>query len=354
MTAKRVFTVVAAAAVTISVSACGSMETADQIAGKSTGGASSSSCPVKINSNVTGTIRIAWQSIPNADLIVKDQKLLEKCMPKATIKWSQFNSGGDVVQAFGSKSLDIGLAGSSPSVKAVSAPLSLPVKVIWIHDVIGKAESLVTRDSDITTIEGLKGKTIATPFGSTSHFSLLMALQKAGMSSSDVSLINLDPDKMEGAWTKGQIDAAWVWDPVLSELKKDGGTVVTSSAVTAKEGAATYDMELASDNFISKNPSALVTWTAVENYAVGLIKSKPTQAAESIAAQLGITTSQVKSQFAGYTYPKASEQKDIFTDELPSVFKKTAEFLKDQGSLDSVNSNYANNLYATAIKAVAK
>ncbi|NHA01632.1 hypothetical protein G5V59_22805 [Nocardioides sp. W3-2-3] len=147
--------------------------------------ATASDCPWKADESVTGTVRIGYQKIPNGDVVVKDQKILENCLPKATIEWNNFASGGDVVQAFGAGSIDIGLAGSSPSTKALSAPLSLPVKVIWIHDVIGEAESLVVRDGVATDIKGLKGKTVATPFGSTAHYSLLQAIADAGEDPAD-------------------------------------------------------------------------------------------------------------------------------------------------------------------------
>ncbi|KFJ04474.1 taurine ABC transporter substrate-binding protein [Bifidobacterium subtile] len=335
-----------------SLGACGAMQKADQLSGASN--ASSEKCPVTVNKEAKGTIRIAWQAIANADLVVKDRKLLEACIPNATIQWNQFNSGGDVVQAFGSRSVDIGLAGSSPAVKSVSAPLNLKVKVLWIHDIIGEAESLVAHNSSAKSIKDLAGKNIAVPFGSTSHFSLLSALSQAGMDSSSVHLINLDPDKMAAAWGRGEIDAAWVWDPVLSKLKADGGSVVTSSAATAKNGAATFDMELVSDDFIKANPSAVETWTAVENYAIGLIASDPDNAADSISAQLGNSPKDVKVQFKGYSYPDAAEQSKIFSDQLPGIFKATAQFLKGQGDLDAVNADYAPALYTTAIDAVAK
>lgn len=328
-----------------------SQRTADELAGNEAGGEATDACPVEADNDFGGTVRIAWQAIPNADLIVKDKQLLETCIPNATIEWSQFNSGGDVVQAFGSNSLDLGLAGSSPSVKSVSAPLNLPVSIIWIHDVIGDAESLVTRDSGVSSVADLKGRNIATPFGSTSHFSLLTALDDAGLATSDVNLVNLDPDKMQAAWDKGQIDAAWVWDPVLSELRDAGGTTVTSSAQTAKIGAATYDMEIASSDFIEANPAVIATWTRVEDYAVDLITSKPDEAAESIAAQLALTTDQVTRQFEGYSYVPAAEQADIFDNELPGVLDATAKFLKSQGDLDAVNDDYAAALYTDGLAA---
>lgn len=349
----KVLSALAAGAAVLALGACGQMKTADQVAGNVSATAQGSACPVAVNNDFSGTVRVGWQAIPNADLVVKDQKLLESCLPKATIQWSQFNSGADVLQAFGAKSLDIALLGSSPSVKAVSAPLNLPVQVVWVNDVIGEAESLVTQVQGVTSITGLKGKTIAVPFGSTSHFSLLSALSDAGLTESDVKLVNLDPDKMPAAWERKEIDAAWVWDPVLSKLKDSGGTVVTSSAETAKTGAPTYDLEIAAKDFVSANPSVLETWTAAEDHAVKQLKQNDEKAIESIAVQLNVTPDQVKQQVKGYTYLDASEQATTFG-ELPGVFSKTAAFLKSQGGLDAVADSYDSALYADAITKVSK
>lgn len=350
---RRLLSGTAAALILASTAACGSMPTAYELAGVSANG-EGATCPVEVNNDFTGTMRIAWQAIPNADLIVKDMGLLEACMPNATIEWNQFNSGGDVIQAFGSRSIDIGLAGSSPSVRAVSAPLKLPVQIVWIHDIIGKAESLVTNNANAKSITNLKGKNIAVPFGSTSHFSLLSALSDASMNETSVNLINLDPDKMSAAWTRGEIDAAWVWDPVLSKLKADDGHVITSSAETAKTGSATYDMEIASTDFITANPEAMQTWTAVENYAAGLLNSKKDDSAEAIASQLGTAKNDVLKQMDGYDYPQAKAQSDLFHGKLPGILKATAQFLKTQNSLDTVNSTYETALYTDAIDKTAE
>ena len=74
-------------------------------------------CPVDPDPSITTTARIGWQAISNGDLVIKDLELLEACMPEANISWVKMNSGGDVIQAFGSESLDISLVGSSPAVR---------------------------------------------------------------------------------------------------------------------------------------------------------------------------------------------------------------------------------------------
>ena len=91
----------------------------------------------------------------------------------------------------------------------------------WIYDVIGTAESLVVKnDSGVTDFAGLVGKKVGTPFGSTAHYSLLAALELAGVDPTKVKIIDLQPPDILAAWQRGDIDAAYVWNPTLAELRK--------------------------------------------------------------------------------------------------------------------------------------
>ncbi|WP_433594431.1 hypothetical protein [Nocardia sp. CA-145437] len=54
-----------------------------------------------------------------------------------------------------------------------------------------------------------------------------------------MTLVNMQPDAIAAAWRGGDIDAAFVWEPTLSELVKNGH-VVTTAAETAKAGKPTY------------------------------------------------------------------------------------------------------------------
>jgi taurine transport system substrate-binding protein len=317
-----------------------------------------SKCPWTPDTSVTTSARIAYQKIPNADLVVKDRGILEACMPKAKITWSSFASGGDVVQAYGAKSVDVGLMGSSPATIAMSKPLSLPVSVIWIHDVIGDAESLVARDPSVKKLTDLKGKVIAVPFGSTSHFSLLQALQDAGMDpSKEVKLVNLEPEKMPSAWQGKQIDAAWVWNPSLAQLLKSGH-IVLSSADTAKAGKPTYDLGTARDDFMKANPGFMKQWAKAEDWGVKLIKGKPATAAESVAVELGVSTKQAEALFKGYEYLPATQQADAahLGGKMAKDLLNTAKFLYAQGGIASVAppSVYARGVDAGPAKSASQ
>ncbi len=346
--------VVGAALLGLSLASC-----VDSDPESSGGDGGSSDCPWEADDSVETTAVLAYQAIPNGDLIVKDQGVLEACMPNADITWTNFPSGGDVVQAFGSDSVDIGLAGSSPSTIAVSAPLELPVSVVWIHDVIGEAESLVVKDTSIGDITGLEGKKIAVPFSSTAHYSLLQALADAGMDSAkDVTIINLEPEKMQAAWDGGDIDAAWVWDPTLSSLEKDG-QIILSSADTAEAGKPTYDLGLAANAFVDENPEFMTQWAKAQDWAVTMLNDDPDAAAESIAVELSLdSTEEATALFDGLTYLNADEQAsaDWLGGKLGQDLFNTAKFLYEQGGIAEVGSEqqYADAVDATPAQEAAQ
>jgi hypothetical protein len=135
--------------------------------------------------------------------------------------------------------VQIALAGSSPI--AAGASQGVDLELAWIVEDIASAEALVARNgSGIAKIEDLKGKKVAVPFVSTTHFHLLFALEHFGVDPKDVEILNLQPPQIAAAWERGDIDAAFVWDPALGQIKKSGEVVITSGELSAL-GKPTFD-----------------------------------------------------------------------------------------------------------------
>lgn len=304
-------------------------------------------------------IRIAYQAIPNGDLVVKNLGLLEAALPGTKITWTKFESGGDVNTAVIAGAVDIGLAGSSPVTIGLAQPI--PYQVPWIFDVIGPAESLVVRnDSGVTDIKGLEGKKIGTPFASTAHYSLLAALEDAGVTEDKVTLVDLQPPDILAAWERGDIDAAYVWSPTLDELAKTGTILITSTEVAAA-GNPTYDLAVVTNEFSSAYPDAVVAWLRAQDEAVALLKNDPETAAAAIAAELGITPEEALAQTKGLTFLSGAEQLSaewLGTPDAPGKFPDTllatGEFLVKQGkiptapTLETLRAGIANQLLQQA------
>lgn len=284
--------------------------------------------------SVPDKITIGYQAIPNGDLVVKNQGWLEEAFPDTDIEWKLFASGGDVNEAVLADSIDIGLAGSSPVSRGISS--GIEYQVPWIFDVIGEAESLVVNPDKATSIEDLAGLKIATPFASTSHYSLLAALDDAGVDPSDVDIIDAEPDDIYAAWTRGDIDGAYVWNPNLASIIEDGGEVLITSADLAAQGVTTYDLAVVANSFADEFPDAVQTWVDEQNRAISLINDDPDAAAEAIAAELDITPEEAAAQIEDLIFLDAAQQAapDQLGGGLAETLLSTAEFNAEQGEID--------------------
>jgi len=336
MSARKLVTLALAGLVLAATAACSSSSDADEPTPSSS---ATSDGSTKVDA--PDTLRIAYQQIPNGDLVVKHNKWLESALPDTKIDWVRFDSGGDVNTAVVAGSVDIGLAGSSPVTRGLSEPLNIPYQVAWIHDVIGDAESLVARDgSGIASIADLKGHKIATPFASTSHYSLVAALTDAGLSTDDVTLVDLQPADILAAWTRGDVDAAYVWDPTLSQL---GGTVLTTSTKQAAAGHPTYDLGVVTTALAQKYPGVVDAWLTAQDKAVAQLQDDTATAADAIAAELDLSADDVTKQLAGLTFLRGTEQlvpQYFGTKATPGSFAdslhQAAEFLHGQDAIDAV------------------
>jgi taurine transport system substrate-binding protein len=341
---KLLLTPLVAGALAFGLAACGSDDKAESADSGAT--TASAKAPEKLI--------IGYQAIPNGDLVVKHEGWLEKALPNTKVEWKLFDSGGSVNEAVAAKSIDIGLAGSSPVSRGLSTPLAYQVP--WIHDVIGTAEALAVK-SNITDIKQLAGKTIATPLASTSHYSLLAALRNAGVDQSKVKIIDAEPDDIYAAWKRGDIDGAYVWNPNLDKIVKDGGKILISSADLAEKGQTTYDLAVATNDFASKYPDALQTWVAQQDKAVKLYRSDEDAWARSVGAELNLEIADVKSQAKGLIFLDASEQigADYLGGGLAKNLFAAAQFNKELDQIPTVQpeASYSKAVNAAPATAVA-
>lgn len=344
----------AAVTVAIVLAACGG----DDDAGDTTTAAAGTTTAASGTVEAPDTITIAYQAIPNGDLVVKNLGYLEAALPNTKIEWKQFDSGGSVNEAFAGGSIDFGLAGSSPVSRGISQ--GIEYRVPWIHDVIGEAEALVAKPG-IKTIADLKGKKVAAPLASTTHYTLLAALKDAGVEERDVKIVDAEPADIVAAWSRGDIDAAYVWNPSLAELVKDGGTVITDSAEQAKAGHRTYDLAVVSAKFADQYPDVLRIWVEQQHKAVELLKSDPAAAHKAIGAELNLSADEVAEQVKGLRFLDATEQasSEYLGGTVGGDLLSTATFNKDVGQIpavkpDATYTDAVDPAPAAAVAAAAK
>ena len=267
------------------------------------------------------------------------------------INWRQFDSGAKVVTAMDNGEVQIALAGSSPIAAGISR--GIPIELFWIVNDIASAEALVARDgAGIVAPQDLKGKKIAVPFVSTTHFHTLFALEQFGIDTSEVEVLNMQPPRIAEAWSAGQIDAAFVWDPVLGFIKQSGDVLITSGQLSAW-GKATFDGMVALRDFSAANPEFMAAFVSVLAEADEVYRSNAetwtsdTPEVKAIAELVGGNPDNVPAVLALYGFPALAEQvscrwlgcgKD---GGAARALLFTSEFLRDQGKIDGVLPEYS-------------
>ena len=291
-------------------------------------------------------LTIAYQTVVEPSKIPQADGVYEKTLG-AAIDWRKFDSGADVIAAIASGSVDIGYVGSSPL--AAAASRELPIQTIYIVGLIGESEALVARNgSGVEKVADLAGKKVAVPFVSTTHYSLLAALKHEKVDPKSVEILNLRPPEIAAAWERGDIDAAYVWDPTLGQIKTSG-KVITDSAEVASWGAPTFDAWIVRTDFAEKHPEAVRDFVKVTGASYADFLANPdawtssSEQAGKIAKLTGAKVEDVPLLLKGYVFPSLADQASaaFLGGDTVKAIAQTSAFLKEQGRIDAVLPDYS-------------
>jgi len=280
--------------------------------------------------------------------------IVDGALEKATgykINWREFKAGPEAINALASGSVDITDAGSP--IFAAGMSKGLDMELFWIIDDIASAEALAVRNgSGIKAPQDLKGKKIAVPYGSTTHFHLMFALEQFNIDPKDVKILNMKPPAIIAAWDRGDIDAAFIWDPVLGHLKK-GGHVMLSSGQLCVWGKCTFDGLVANSTWASAHPDFMTKFAKVLDDANEAYRKNPaawtptSEPIKKIVKLIGSDGENAVKVLALYGFPNLQE---MASDKWLGGGKDggaaralyfTAQFMKEQGKIPKVLDDYS-------------
>ena len=257
------------------------------------------------------------------------------------LSWTEMGSGADINTAITSGSCDIGLATGSAATAAGIAQ-QLPFKLIGMVDNIGPAEEMTVRTAaNIKTATDFKGKKVATPFGSTSHFRLLGFLKTNGLTQRDVTVLDMKAAAIVAAWSRGEIDAAYVWAPAKSKILADGGTPFPTYEALDKAGYVIADLIIVRDGFAQQYPDAVTGFIKAYGKALAMYRAEPDKTADIVAKQAGVSPAVALADMKDYDFVPLAEQVTSAwlggtasdPGKFARVLKGTADFLVEQRSI---------------------
>ncbi|MEH2493246.1 aliphatic sulfonate ABC transporter substrate-binding protein [Bradyrhizobium sp. AZCC 2230] len=263
-------------------------------------------------------LRIGYQKSSTLTAILKTNGELEKALAPLdiTVSWHEFTSGLPLLEAINIGSIDFG-ADVADTVPIFAQAAGAKLAYVAEEAASPAAQAIVVPEaSAIKTIAELKGKKIAVTKGAGSHYLLLAALAKSGLSFKDITPAYLTPADGRAAFISSNVDAWVAWDPFLtSALHQTKGRILSDGS----NGLASYKRYyLASAAYADKHDQVLNVIFAKLSETGKWVKAQPKDAAALLAGLWGIDAAIVEEanshrsyQVGAVTGPGLSEQQRI-------------------------------------------
>jgi len=210
------------------------------------------------------------------------------------IEWSIYNAGPSAMEAFFTKAIDMTYVGPSPVVNAHARANGKEVRVM--SGAMRGGEALVVRAGTITSVDDLKGKTIATPqLGNTQDVEcrawLLSQGIKVTLVGGDARVIpTANPDMLQ-LFTQKKLDAAWTVEPWVTRLINEAGGGIFHS-----DGNSLTTVLAGRVGFLEENPAIAAAFLEAHRALTEWIRANPAEARRRVRDELSAITRREISQ----------------------------------------------------------
>ena len=246
-------------------------------------------------------VRIGYQRSSTLITVLKTNGTLEKALAPlgVEVSWHEFTSGLPLLEAVNVGSIDFS-ADVADTVPVFAQAAG--AKLVYVAEEAPSPSAqaiLVPANSPITTLEQLKGKKVGVTKGAGSHYLLLVALAKAGLSIRDITPAYLTPADARAAFVSGNLDAWVAWDPFLASTQSQSGARVLADGT----GLANYKRYYLTTEDFSKRGGKVLDVLFERLKATGeWVKADPGSAAEILAGLWGIDAPTVEKANARRSY----------------------------------------------------
>lgn len=194
-----------------------------------------------------------------------------------------FESPADGKAAIVTKSVDFGTFGIAASIQGAAAHEPLMV----VGAVCNKGMGIVARkDSDIATLQDLRGKRVAIWPGSTQEVFVIDRLRMEGMSIKDITPVRVSFSEMHAALTRGDVDAYVGAEPAPSISLSTGVGKIVEYPYSTPMGSLNQILATHRDT-VEQQPDLVRTMVLLQRKSAEFATSHPDEMIAMTVAKLG-------------------------------------------------------------------
>lgn len=254
---------------------------------------SGSSSATTLGDHSGQTLNIDYATYNPLSLLIKNNGWLEEALAssKITVNWVKSASSADANKKLLANALDVGSTAGSAALLARSN--GSPIKTLEIFDQPEWAAIAVAPGSSITSVKDLVGKKVAATKGTDPYFFLLQALEKEGIDSSKVEVVNVAHADGKAALLNGSV-AAWAGlDPILAGAQTEGAKIIYRDV-----SFNSYGFLNGTESFISKSPDVaqvvINTYEKARAYAIANPDATIAALSKEAALSTAVATTVIK------------------------------------------------------------
>jgi sulfonate transport system substrate-binding protein len=224
-------------------------------------------------------VRLDWATYNPSSLVLRKFGWLEEALGKDGIRLRWLYSAGSnkANEALSSGSADF--ASTAGAAALLARTNGVPLKVVYVYSKPEWTALVVPAGSPLTAVSQLKGKKIAATRGTDPFFFLLRSLKQAGLSQSDVEIVNLQHSDGRLALERGNVDAWAGLDPHMAAAELRSGARLLYRNVDFN----TYGTLNAREDFLKKYPATVQKVRAAYERARLWVLGHPEEAAALLA-----------------------------------------------------------------------
>jgi len=183
-------------------------------------------------------------------------------------------------------------------------------------------------NKEITNVKDLAGKKIAVEFDSPVHLFLVYLLNKHGVPSNKVQLVNMKCADSGAAFISGKVDAAMLWEPYLAYAAKSKHAKLL--VTTEDEPKVLLDVLLVRKELIQKRRKDIARIVDVWYKAIDYMNRNRHDSLTVMASKLGLTVSEFTEQINKIKFmDKNDNMKMIDSKLLTEFFSNSRKLLSD-------------------------
>lgn len=221
-----------------------------------------------------------------------------------------------------------------------AAARGVHLRIVLLLDYTVGSDGIVVHKG-IDSLLDLKGRRIGVKEGTISHFTLLKALEKGGISQGEVELIDLGLEQLKEAFVTGQVDAVATYEPYLGRLVAAGdGRVIFSSREIPR---AICDVLFVRQEVIEQHPEVLKHWAQAWQEVLEYRLISPEDFHQDLSSLSIMSEEELTRSLEGVFLTDLLENRRAFGTEgqpgyLRESVREMARFMHREGAIGSVPS----------------